>query len=172
MRGNFIFKFPAQREAKSGLLQPAYEIILPNTVVDEGEESYLKILFQGNNTDIPAGNDFFIGLADQVPDELDTLVSITSEPGATGGYARQAVARSAVGWPTIDQVNGRKRITSTTETFTATGADFDAPFSRAFLCNVASGTAGILFSYSGPLTNAVSLLDGESFQMQYEVFLD
>lgn len=161
MRGQFVLTFPNGEE-----------IILPNTVVDEGEDAYLKMLFRADNSFVASGGDFFIGLCDQVPVEADNIAAITSEPGATGGYARLAVTRDAVGWPTIDTVNGRKRIISKQITFTASGADFDAPFSRAFMCNVATGSVGTLFSYSGALSQAITLLDGQSFVMRYEIFLD
>ena len=154
------------------IVKAAQRIVIPNTVVDEGEESYLKMIFRADVADVSAGGDFFVGLCDQVPAETDTLTSITSEPSVSNGYARIALTRDGVGWPTLDTVNGRKRILSKTITFTASGGDFDAPFSRACLCNVASGTSGILFSYSGALSAAVTLLDGVDFAMQYEVFLD
>jgi hypothetical protein len=161
MHGQFVLTFPNGKE-----------IILPNTVVDEGEDAYLKMLFRADATFVAGGGNFYIGLCDQIPVETDNLAAIGTEPGATGGYARLAVTRDAVGWPTIDTVNGRQRIISKQITFTATGADFDAPFSRAFMCNVASGSAGTLFSFSGALSQAITLLDTQSFTMRYEVFLD
>lgn len=161
MRGQFVFE-----------LEDGKEIVVPNTVTDEGEESYLKMLFQGDNTIVAAGGNFFVGLCDQVPNEIDTLAAIASEPSGAGGYARIAIERNTVGWPTINTVNGRKRIISKSVVFTATGVDFSTAFSRAFLCDVVSGSVGTLFSYSGALTQALLLTAGNSFTMRYEVFLD
>lgn len=146
------------------------EIILPNTIPNEGEEALLKMAYQGDNVILPAGNNFYIGLCNQVPTETDTLASITSEPTVTNGYARQPVARSAVGWPTINLVNNVKQIVSQQVTFTAAGGPFSTSFSRAFLCNVASGSSGVLFAYSAALSSPILLQDTESFPMTYEVF--
>ena len=141
------------------------EIILPNSIVLEGRDEFLNCLFNYQALT------FYVGLCNQVPDNADVLTDITTEPGATGGYARQALTQDAVGWPTIDTVSGVPHAASKVLTYTASGADFDAVFSRAFLCSVASG-AGKLYGYSGALSVPITLLDGTSFQMQYEVFLN
>lgn len=150
---------------------PEPDIIMPNRVTDEGEEEYLKMLFR-DVTEIAGGANFYIGLCNQVPAEADLLPGITTEPGAAGGYARKAVARSAAGFPTITVVNGHKVIRTATQTFTASGADFDTAFTRAFLTDQSSGTAGKLYAYSGALTTALTLLDGEAYAFQYETYID
>jgi len=161
MQGNFILQINGEK------------IILPNTVVNEGEEAYLKMLLRDDQTIVAGGADFFIGLVNRVPDETDTLaIMAADEIPVANGYARQPVPRNSTGWPTLDSVNGRSRILSDAITFTAAGGDFTSDFTRAFMCNVVSGTAGVLFSYSGALTAPLTVLDTESFQMQYEVFLD
>ena len=163
MRGQFVFLNLPKHPPK---------IIIPNMIVDDGEEAFLQMIAQGNNVILPAGNNFYIGLCNQAPAETDDLSTITTEPGATGGYARQAIARSAVGFPTLFQANGVWGIRSALITFTATGVDFDTAFTRAFLCNVASGSAGVLFAFSGPLLQAVTVAVGAPFNMYYELFLD
>lgn len=144
-------------------------IIVPNFTVEEGAATFLKLMFQNDGTDFAAG--FFVGLCDQVPGVNDTLASISTEPTAAGGYARQAVARSAVGFPTVSAVNDVAFARSLVVTFAASGANFSRAFTRCFLCNVASGTAGKLFAYSGPLNEALLLLDGQSRSIQFEYFL-
>lgn len=146
------------------------ELLIPNTIVDEGEEAFLKMLMQGDNTIVAAGGNFYLGLCPTTPAEAHDLTSL-SEPAA-GGYARQSVARNTTGFPTVDQVGGMFRAVSALVTFTATGADYDIAIDRAFLCNVSTGTAGILFAYSGALATPITLLDGETLPMQYELYLD
>lgn len=158
------------------VLSPHYhmgepDIIIPNLVPDTGEEDFLQAIFQ-NVFPIAGGGNFYVGLCNQIPADTDTLASVTTEPTSAGGYARQAITRDATGWPTITTINGHKAIRSTTETFSASGADFDAAITRAFLSDQSSGTSGALFSYSGALTASLTVLDGQSFQMQYECFLD
>lgn len=139
----------------------------------EGEQALMQILFQGDDTIVPlsTGN-FYIGACNQIPNKSDTLSSITSEPSSAGGYARIAVPRTTIGWPTPSSwtVSGESRILSAVETWTATGADFSAGFDRLFLCNVASGTSGILFGYSGQYSSLISLLTGQSQDLQFSFY--
>ena len=148
------------------------ELIIPNMIVDEGEESFLKMLMQGDVADVALGGDFYVGLCADSPVEADTLSDIATEPSSTGGYARIALSRDATGFPTIDQVGGVYRAQSKTITFTASGVDFDTAIDRAFLCNVASGTAGVLFAYSGALPSTRIITVGTPLPMQYEIYLD
>jgi len=159
MHGQYRFFSPAY---------PGGEIVILNTITDEGEEAFLKQLFQ----DVTIGASFYVGLCNQTPVETDTLSSITTEPTVTNGYARELLTRNAVDWPGVDAVNGVKRISSKQLTFAASGGAFSTDFTRAFLCDAASGSTGTLFSYSGPLAAAITLADGEDFDMQYEFFLD
>jgi len=147
------------------------DFIIPNLITDAGEEDFLQAIFQ-NVFPIAGGSDFYVGLADQTPAETDALTDISTEPTSAGGYARQAVPRNGTGWPTITTINGHKAIQSQTLSFTASGADFSRNITRAFLCDVSSGTSGVLFSYSGALTAGVLVTDGQTFQMQYEILLD
>ena len=168
MKGQFRIWLP-KNAGELFAVEP--DIIIPNRVTDEGEEEYLKMIFQ-NVSAIAGGANWYIGLCNQLPAEADILSSISTEPTVTNGYARQSLVRSAVGWPTITVINGHKVIRSATVTFTASGGSFDAAFTRAFLTDQASGTVGKLYAYSGALTAAVILADTQSFQMQYECFLD
>lgn len=168
MRGQFRFSFNNEH----GILIPGSEIVVPNTIPNEGEDEYLKMIMRADVSTVASGGNFYLGLCDQLPLETDQLADVTSEPTiGTGGYARQIITRDAAGWPTLDRIDGVGVIRSTVETFTAAGADFDAAISRAFLCNVASG-AGILLSYSGALTTPITVVDGSSINVQYEFFLD
>lgn len=160
MRGQFVL-FPNTDR----------QIIIPNRVVNEGEDSFLRMIFQGNVVDVALGGNFYVGLCEEVPDEEDLLSTITTEPTSAGGYAREALTRDATGWPTVQLVNTDYMVESKTVTFTASGADFSRSINRLFLCNVLSGTGGKLFAYSGPLANSLTLLDGESLPLKYQFFL-
>jgi len=147
------------------------EIYIPNSVVAIGKEQFLRAVTRDEDMGL-TGTPFlyYVGLCNQAPADADTLASITTEPTAAGGYARISFERNSTGWPTVDEVSGQKRASSKVLTFTASGAAYSTSFTRAFLCSVASGTVGNLFSYSGALTVPVTLLDGDSFQMQYELY--
>ncbi len=156
MRGEFIITQPNGKE-----------IILPNTVTNEGAEEYLKDIFQG-----AALTGFFVGLCNQVPARSDVLTDITTEPTiGVNGYARQALAQNGTDWPTLATANDESSITSKQVTFTASGGAFDAAHSRLFLCSVLTGTAGILYSYSAALAAAITLADGTSFDARYRFYL-
>lgn len=161
MRGEYLIYNP----------EDASRIVIPNLITDEGEEEFLKMLMQ-NVSAVAGGADFYIGMLDETPVENLTLSAITTEPTAAGGYSRKAVTRDNTDWPTIATINGHKCITSVAVTFAASGADFSRTFSRLFLCSVASGTAGKLYSVSGPLVSPLLLLDGQSRQVQYRLYLN
>lgn len=139
-------------------------------IVTEGEEAFLKMLFQGDNTIVASGGNFYLGACNQTPAKSDTLASITTEPTSAGGYARLPLVRNSTDFPTIGQVDGESRILSILATFSAVGADFSGPFSRLFLTNVVSGSSGILLAYSGAYSSAIQLLNGQSQDLQFEFY--
>lgn len=147
------------------------QLIIENNVLDEGEISFLKMICQDDQTDVPGGSDFYIGLCGAAFDEDDTLATLVGEPSGAGGYARKAVERSNVGWPTIGEINGIKRAQTLTVTWSPSAANYDEPIRRFFLCNVASGTAGLLFSVSGPLPADLTFEDGSNYPVRYELYL-
>lgn len=168
MHGQFVFS----QNDENGILIPESVQCIRNTIVDEGEDEFLKMIMRADLSTIAAGGNWYLGLCDQVPVETDVLTDITTEPTiGVGGYARQIITRDATGFPTLDRINGVGVIRSTVENFAASGADFSAQISRAFLCDVASGV-GILFAYSGALTTPITITDGTSINVQYELFLD
>lgn len=163
LHGKGIFTFKQNGE----------EIRIPNIIVDDGEETYLKMIFQGDVAVIPLGGNFFLGLCGEVavaPDAI--LADITDEPTTTNGYARQAIERNTTGFPTVDTVNGVKRAKSKDVIFTATGGDFSVPITRAFLCDVVLGSAGLLFAFSGKLPNPITVSPGTPLTTFYECYFD
>ena len=114
----------------------------PNALTDEGEIQILDVYFANRNQ--PAG-DFYMGLGTNgqtgttFPPTLadtNTLANITELTGTS--YARIATARAiTTGWTLAGST-----MTTVTKTFTAGGTWTAGRF--AFLCDVASGTAGKL----------------------------
>jgi len=158
MRGQFIL--------------PKRGLIIPNIIVEEGAVSFMRMITQANVSDVSSGGNFFLGLCgENGVGPTATLASITDELSATNGYAREAFTRDTTGWPTQDIVNGQARAKTKTITFTASGGDFSAAYSRLFICNVASGASGILYSFSSRVDPAILVLNGNDEDLQYEFFL-
>ena len=140
-------------------------------ITTAGEEALLAALFQGVDTNfVAAGANLYLGLCNQTPAKADVMTDISTEPSVANGYARAAIARNITGFPTIEQVNGESRIVSLVLTFTASGGDFSASFTRAFLCTSASGTTGTLLAYSGAYATPILLADGQSQQIKFEFY--
>ena len=139
---------------------------VPNTLVSEGLEKLLAANFQA-----AALSNFYLGLCDQVGNFTDTLASITTEPSATNGYARALLARNTTDWPTVSTANNETSVLSKSVTFTASGGDFSSQFSRLFLCDVSSGAAGTLFSFSAALASPILITNGNSVTVTYRLYL-
>jgi hypothetical protein len=70
---------------------------------------------------------------------LETL----NEPTiAIGGYARQSIPRTSVGWPAFSELNGETYFETRTFVFAATGGGFDKPINRLALVNHATEVTG------------------------------
>jgi len=152
---------------------PERELRVENSILDEGEIAFLKMIAQADGAVIAnSSGNFYVGLCSETVSETLTLATMSTEPDSTGGYARQAVARSSTGWPNTSQVNGVWRIYTGTINFSASGADFSDTFTRLFLCNVASGTSGKLLSISGALPTAQQIEAGQTFPCIYELYLN
>ncbi len=164
MRGIFTFYF-----GNNGWHHNVIRI--PNIVTDQGEEDVLTYLF--TDVDWLTADTYHLGLCgDANVAEDAVLADLTDEPTSAGGYARKPLVRNVTDFPVIDQVNGVFRAQSKLLTYTASGAAFSTAFTRAFICNVATGTVGRLLAFSGGLPSGVTLLDGQSFDLKYELYLD
>lgn len=150
---------------------PDKEIIIPNNIVAEGAESFLKMAVQASVADVSSGGNFYLGLCGNVFATTLTLSTLTGEPTATNGYSRQAIARNGTGWPTITAINGVYYAETAQADFTASGGDFSAAISRFFLCNASSGASGILYSLSGPLGTAITITDGQTYSIKFRLFM-
>jgi len=146
--------------------------VLPNTVPNEGEVAFLKMLLRGDASFVVSGGNFYVGLTDVSPvDSLTLSGAAAGEPTSQGGYARQAITRDTAGWPTLRSVNGENSIRSAPATFSASGADFSKSITRAFLTDTLSGTSGTLFSISAALASGQTVTDGNTLPISYELYL-
>jgi len=130
-----------------------------NMLHDEGEKFVLEAVFPETQS-IPAA--YYIGLDNRTSlAEEDTLASLSGEPTGNG-YSRKAVNSDATDM-TLSQVSGDWRVTTKTVTFTASGGSI-GPVTKAFLCNVATGSAGKLLQ-SNALSQSRTLASGESLDV-------
>lgn len=145
---------------------------LENTVTDEGELEYLKMIFQAAESLIASGGNFYMGLTSVTPADNVTLSgAAAAEPTVSGGYARIAIARDNVGWPTTNQNNGVTSIQSKVATFIASGAAFSTAITRLFLTDTLSGASGTLLSISSAFVSGITVADGDTLPVSYESYL-
>lgn len=160
MRGQFRF-WPGTKK----------ELIVPNNLLVQGEEAFIRMITQADNSDVAGGGNFYVGLSGLSFEEDFTLADIIGEPDPVNNYSRQPASRDSTGWPTIDLVGGFRRAATQVLEFEAIGGDFSTSVSRAFLCNVAAGSAGLLFSISGALPSPLLISPGAPVPVRYELFL-
>jgi hypothetical protein len=143
-----------------------------NRITELGDESFLKMITRADVVDVASGGNFYIGMCRGTDDKTNALSDVPNEPTVLNGYSRKAVARDATGWPTISKVNGIWRALSAAVSFTASGGNFDQAFNRVFLCNVSSGSAGLLLAYSGQLEEDFTLTPALSpITVEYELWM-
>ena len=147
------------------------QLVIPNFMTDQGNQAFLKMIARDDQGLVAGGGNWYIGLCGNAAQGITaTLSSITDEVSETNNYSRQAVPRSLAGWPTDEKVNTVYRIITQEITFSASGGDFDKSFTRLFLTNVSTGTAGLLFSFSRPLNVPFLLTSGQSFPTTYTLY--
>lgn len=155
--GNFIIN-PGPRE-----------LIVPNTIVSFGAEALLKFAFQDDDSDFPAS--WFMGLTN-ASYEFDTagiLAALAAEEPTGNGYERQELPRDAPTWD-VSLVNNLWRARSSTVTFTAS-AGWDKDWSRMFLTDQETGTAGDVFCVSGAQATPQTVLSGLGPPLAYEFWV-
>lgn len=144
---------------------------IPNFITEEGEEIFVKMMARDDQSIIAGGANFYLGLTTEINiSKTAGLVDLTGELTSQGGYARKAIARSSVGWPTVGKINGVYRAKTAAINFAAAGADYSDAFTRAFLCTVAAGSVGFLISFSGRLATPLLITDGNNEDIFYELF--
>ena len=151
--------------------QPGCEPIrVPNALIEDGFVTLLKMLFQGDNSVIAGGGNFYIGLRDNNYSVLDTLASITGEPTADVTYARQAVTRDAIGFPTVELLTGDGHVRSKVVEFQSLGT-YPVTVQRMFLASTLDNT-GKLFSTSASFPNPVTVTSANPLFAQFDLFLN
>lgn len=120
-------------------------LIVPNNVTEAGSAAILAAALR--NTDIT----FWVGLCSAVY-EPDLLIEDVTEPTlATNGYARLAVTRDIVGWPSGGLVNGENYLESLPLVWEAVGGPFDQPVTRMFITQEESALAGDILALSAAM---------------------
>lgn len=134
---------------------------MENALTDAGEEAILNQVFSKS---VSAVTTWYMGLInDSTIAETDTLATMVGEPSGNG-YARQV---TTFGDSALDA--GDHQTTSTQETFTASGGAI-GPVDHAILCDVVSGSAGVLYVYV-PLSVSRTMNDGDSLNCTVAVKL-
>ncbi len=163
MRGEYIIT------VSKGGDEDDEEIIVPNTLVGEGQTALMDALFNRNDV---ASLSFFVGLFSEVPAFGTVNIDPFASEPVGNGYARTAVA--AASW-TIGTVNEEAYAQSPSAAFTAAGGDFNVTFNRFFLIarkeKPAATFTNYLVSYSSALAAAVQLLDTQTYTVAYRVYM-
>lgn len=140
-----------------------------NALVDVGEQRLLEVYFRDATE--PGANEFlFLSDASNPCSiaETDSLTTAATGEPSTNGYARQTITRDTSGWPTSALDAGDWQITSTTETFSASGGSW-GPVNCAGLATSSDNTGDFLAFV--PLSQARTLASGESLDVSLRVKL-
>lgn len=137
-----------------------------NNIVKDGAQQWLQQIFQA--VDLPA--QFYVGLTGtRYEFDTATLDTITIGEPVGNGYSRTLLNRDAIDWD-VALINASYRARSKLVTWTAT-ADWTRVWSRMFLTDVAAGTAGIVYSLSGPTEVGQITRQADVVNLQYEFWL-
>jgi hypothetical protein len=154
------------RSASGNLLWHAIE---HNALVDVGEQRLLEIYFRDATE--PGANQY-VSLSDASNPcsiaETDSLATANTGEPSTNGYARQTITRDTSGWPTSALDSGDWQITSTTETFTASGGSW-GPVNCAVLQTSTDNTGDFLTFVA--LSQARTLASGETLDVSLKIKL-
>jgi len=137
-------------------------------IVKQGLQYMLEVAF---SEEAVVSDNFYLALvSDSGIAESDTISDLTevAAPGADG-YARQAVATSDVGFTSSDAGSNDWMVTTTTETFTATGTWKSAGAVVMVSSDVA--TAGVKMIAAADLSTTRSLVNGDSLQVAMQLKL-
>lgn len=139
---------------------------IKNTLVGVGASNFLRTLFRGESV-LPTS--FYLGLTNSNYNWDSTIADLAAGEPTGNGYARQELTRNTTDW-TVQEINGFMQALSKIVSFTASG-DWDKQWLRMFICDVASGTSGDLYSVSGPAPALRTVLSGAGPSVRYEYYL-
>ena len=154
------------RSANGSILWQAVE---HNALVDVGEQRLLEIYFR-DATEPGASEFLFLSDASNPCSiaETDSLATAATGEPSTNGYGRQTIERSGTGWPTSALDTGDWQITSTVETFSASGGSW-GPVNCAGLATTSDNTGDFLAFVA--LSQARTLASGESLDVSLKIKL-
>lgn len=126
-------------------------LVIPNNITIAGAQTILGAALR--NT-VPT---FFVGLCSAVY-APDLVIEDIVEPAiATNGYARLAVSRDNVGWPSDGLINGEVYFESLPLVWAAVGGPFSQPVTRMFICGSDVSLTGPLFCLSAALPDDLTI---------------
>jgi hypothetical protein len=143
-------------------------LVTPNNVTTFGAATILELALQDG------AYSFYVGLCDGVYADDLQIEDLTEPTIGTNGYARIAVARSAVGWPTEGTLNGETYFETDWLTWAAVGGDFNQETARMMIVGHATQTTGNVFALSAALPAAYAitpLTDLSDRQLKYRLYL-
>lgn len=152
-----------------GLFRRADGLILPNNISLAGAAMILAAAFRD---DVPT---FYAALCVGYPAANMTELDLAEPTIGTNGYARIAIPRSSVGWPTQVVVGAEASIASEWMTWAPTGSGFDQPTQRVALVSSATyDSTNPVYALSAPLNQPLNLTPTspvEDLRYQYQIYL-
>jgi len=136
---------------------------MPNDVVEEGLEYILETAFT-EVQNVPAN--FYMGLCEDEVLETDGLADLT-ELAVADGYARQTIASDDTDFTEAATGTNDRKVTTSTETFTATGAWNGALY--AFLGTTVDDTGKLICG--AELSTERFLQNGDTLQVSFVITL-
>jgi len=136
---------------------------MPDDVVEEGLEYILETAFTEAQV-VPAN--FYMGLCEDEVLETDGLADLT-ELAVANGYARQTIASDNVDITEAATGTNDRKITTSTETFTATGAWNGALY--AFIGTTVDDSGKLICGAA--LSVERFLVDGDTLQVSFVITL-
>ena len=136
-----------------------------NSFVNQGEEVALEVLLRNQDTIYLPDDAFYIGMYRGTISETTTLLTVPNEP-VGNGYDRVTIARSTVGWPVKEQIDGDWRMTSLEVSYEADGGDI-GPISGAFMCTSSDNTGRLICAVASSVERTI--LAGETMSLTMKV---
>jgi hypothetical protein len=164
------YTFQKQKIVNGVLLPDGPPLVSVNRIPVEGQQALLEMICEASVADVSAGGNFYIGLCSENHAASDTLTEMAVSEPVGNGYARQAITRDATGWPTKGVTNDVRYQRTATVNFTSTGS-YNVTITKAFLCNAASGTTGVLFSTGAPLATPLQITSAAPLATTYDLFV-
>jgi hypothetical protein len=139
-----------------------------NILVDEGEKAMVDVFFRKRESVYFAADLFYIGLYKGTIVEGSTLATLPNEPDLLYGYSRLSVARSTIGFPTLEQDDdGNWRVISQEVTFTASGGDI-GPINGAFLATSSDDTGALVGAVAAGVERTIVAGDQSKLALKFK----